>query len=349
MLRSLYSAISGMQAFETKLDVIGNNIANVNTTGFKAGRADFSDVLSQTMSGGSAPTAALGGTNPQQIGLGVHVAAIQTLFTQGANQATGVPTDVMMNGAGLFVVSPDGGNHLYLTREGDFTVDSANNLVLPNGAIAQGFAFKNVPAAAPAPAASVVDTSKLVPTSLDSMLTSYVASLPGTTDGTGVTYQTGATPGANQITYKDAAAVITTRSFSLPNAPDVQIGPDGSVSVQAQYTDTQAGPPVTTVGSGTERVTIGKLGVATVNNPGGLEKMGDSMYVTSANSGSATYQVAGTNNTGTINSGYIEMSNVDLTKEFTEMIVAQRGFDANSKMIGTDNSILQDIVNLKNA
>jgi flagellar hook protein FlgE len=110
-----------------------------------------------------------------------------------------------------------------------------------------------------------------------------------------------------------------------------------------QYTDTGA-----VVGSGTERVTIGKLAVASVNNPGGLEKTGDSMYVVSANSGQATYQEAGTNNTGTVQSGFVEMSNVDLTREFTEMIVAQRGFDANSKMIGTDNAILQDIVNLKN-
>jgi flagellar hook protein FlgE len=354
MLRSLYSAISGMQAFNTKLDVIGNNIANVNTTGFKAGRVDFSDTLSQTMAGASAPTATMGGTNPQQVGLGVHVGAIQTLFTQGANQSTGVPTDVMLQGAGLFVVSPDGGNHTYLTREGDFVGDAANNLVLPNGAVAQGFVYKPGVNAAGNPISQLDPALKPVPMNFGTMLDSYVSSLPGTTDAAGTTYDAwaaGTNPLINANTHVDSITYTTggtqyNRQFQIPSQPDVQIGADGTVSVTVNVTDTPVagGAPVVS----TQSIALGKLAVATVNNPGGLDKQGNSMYTTTANSGPATYQVAGTNNAGTIASGYVEMSNVDLTREFTEMIVAQRGFDANSKMIGTDNAILQDIVNLKN-
>lgn len=291
MLRSMYSAISGMQAFQTKLDVIGNNIANVDTTGFKAGRTDFSSVLSQTMSGGSAPNGSFGGTNPQQVGLGVQVSAIPTLFTQGGSQSTGVQTDAMINGDGFFVVS--NGNSNLLTREGDFTVDSNDNLVLPDGSIALGVH---------AGAALNSNGSNLEKINLQTLLSE------------------------------------SNPTYTLANSPDVEIGADGSISVMA------------TDPSGTSsRVTIGKLAIATVPNPDGLEAVGNTMFQVSNNSGSATYQVAGTNNTGTVQSGYLEMSNVDLTREFTEMIIAQRGFDANSHMIGTDNAILQDVVNLKNS
>jgi flagellar hook protein FlgE len=288
VLRSMYSAISGMQGFAAKLDVIGNNIANVNTVGFKSSRVDFSDVLSQTISGGSKPTGTMGGTNPQQIGLGVKVAAIDTLFTQGANQSTGVNTDVMVNGSGLFVVTPDGGTTKYYTRAGNFTIDSQTNLVLPNGMVAMGVTPAN-----------------------------YSANGNVTT-----------------LTPIKLSQLATTAGVTLSSSPDVQIGPDGSISA----TDSNG-----------NRVTLGYLVLGTVPNYGGLEKVGDSLYQVSNNSGAVTYYGPGVNNTGRLSAGYLEMSNVDLTREFTEMIVAQRGFDANSKIIGTANAILQDIVNLKNS
>ncbi|MCL6597361.1 MAG: flagellar hook-basal body complex protein [Alicyclobacillus macrosporangiidus] len=342
MLRSMYSAISGMQGFQTKLDVIGNNIANVNTPGFKAGRVDFADVLSQTMSGGSAPAAGNGGTNPAQVGLGVRVVGIDNLFTQGGNQSTGVATDLAINGDGFFTVTDATGQD-YLTREGDFSVDSGQNLVLPDGKIAEGFGFivdttknPNVPL--------TLDTSKREPVNLNQLLSQYVGALAGFTDSDGGTYSN---PSNNSISYTLKGTTVT-RTFSLSSAPDLQVGPDGSLSVILQYTDTD---PVSgaTVGSGTMRATIGKLAIATVDNPGGMEKVGDTLFVAGTNSGTPSFQVAGTNNTGTIASGFLEMSNVDLTREFTEMIVAQRGFDANSHVIGTANAILQDIVNLKNS
>ncbi len=340
MLRSMYSAISGMQGFATKLDVIGNNIANVNTVGFKSGRVDFSDVLSQTMTGGSAPYNAMGGTNPQQVGLGVKVAGIETLFTQGADQSTGNNLDLAINGDGLFVVSR--GGHVYFTRAGDFTLDKAHNLTLPNGAIAQGYGYVNQVSGGVS--SSVLDMSSTRPMNLDSLLSSYVSSLNGTNDGT---YTYGAPGAGNTIAVTAGPAGVASRQFALASSPDLQIGPDGSLTVTVTVNDLDAGGNV--VSTSTQRLSIGNLALATFANPAGLQKVGDSLYDVSNNSGGPVLQLPGQNNTGTVQAGYLEMSNVDLTREFTEMIVAQRGFDANSKIIGTANAILQDIVNLKNS
>ncbi|WP_067931394.1 flagellar basal-body rod protein FlgF [Alicyclobacillus kakegawensis] len=271
MLRSMYSAISGMQAFQTDLDVISNNIANVDTPGFKAGRADFSDILSQTINTGAAPAGGLGGTNPQQIGLGVKVGAIDTLFTQGAPETTNNPTDLAIQGNGLFVVDMNGNR--YYTRAGNFTVDDNGYLVLPNGAKLIGYDAA---------------TGNLVDLRVD----------------------------PNQYT-------------------DISIGLDGTVTATDKATNTLT--------------TIGQIALAMFPNPAGLEKVGDTMYQVAPNSGTPTLTQPETNGAGLIQSGALEMSNVDLTQEFSNMIIAQRGFDANSKVIGTDNAILNDIVNLKNS
>jgi flagellar hook protein FlgE len=288
MLRSMYSAISGMDSFQTKLDVIGNNIANVDTIGFKSGRTNFSSVLSQTVAGGSAPvvpttTPGLGGVNPQQVGLGVKVAGIQNLFTQGADQSTGNPLDVAINGGGFFAVSPNNGTNYYYTRQGDFTVDSAGNLVLPNGMKVLGMT---------APLATSTTTPALTPININNTI-----------------------PAGQTVS----------------STPDTQISSTGEVSV------------LTSTGT---RVPVGYIPLATFSNNGGLSKVGDSMYQQATNSGTATYNNPDGVNAGTMQSGFLEMSNVDLTRQFSEMIVAQRGFDANSKMILTDNGILTDIVNL---
>ena len=142
MMRSLYSGVSGLKGHQTKMDVIGNNIANVNTTGFKSGRVTFADTLSQTTANASAATGNLGGTNPKQIGLGVGVASIDTLFTDGSVQATGKNTDVALSGNGLFVVKS--GNETYYTRDGAFEFDEKGNYVLPgSGHFVQGWTANN--------------------------------------------------------------------------------------------------------------------------------------------------------------------------------------------------------------
>ena len=138
MMRSLYSGVSGVKGHQTRMDVVGNNIANVNTTGFKSGRVTFADTLSQTQTAASAPSGNIGGTNPKQIGLGVGVSTIDTLFTDGAVQATGKNTDLGLSGNGLFVVKS--GNETYYTRNGAFEFDQDGNYVMPgNGMKVQGW------------------------------------------------------------------------------------------------------------------------------------------------------------------------------------------------------------------
>ncbi|RUS46369.1 flagellar basal body rod protein FlgG [Cohnella sp. AR92] len=274
MLRSLYSGVSGMRGFQTKLDVIGNNIANVNTTGFKAGRVMFKDILSQTMSGVTAPIdGEQGGVNAKQVGLGVSVAAIDTVHTAGSAQTTNVATDLRIDGDGFFVVSPNGDpENAYLTRAGNFTLDANGWLVNADGM--------------------------------------YVLDAEG---GAPI-----------QINTEEVTA------FSISQ--------NGGII------------PVDANGNGGEPLAM--IGVAKVVNPAGLEKVGGNLYRMTPNAnpaGELTISQASdeTIGTGAIISGQLEMSNVDLTNEFTEMIVAQRGFQANSRIITTSDSILEEVVNLK--
>src|SRR3954447_26813670 len=174
MLRSLYSGISGLRSHQTMLDVTGNNIANVNTTGFKASATQFQDTLSQMTKGAGGAQAEAGGTNPAQIGLGVQVAGISTNFAQGSAQATGRATDMMISGDGFFVTSK-GGEQLY-TRAGAFELDSNGNLVSPDGAILQGWmanAAGNIPVGGP------INTIKLSPATLSAASATTTAKVSG--------------------------------------------------------------------------------------------------------------------------------------------------------------------------
>ena len=138
MMRSLYSGVSGMQNHQTRMDVIGNNVANVNTTGFKRGRVNFQDLISQQLNGASRPTENLGGVNPKEVGLGMMVATIDTVHTQGALQTTGINTDISVQGNGFFVLKD--GEKMFYTRDGAFGVDRDGTLVNPaNGMRVQGW------------------------------------------------------------------------------------------------------------------------------------------------------------------------------------------------------------------
>ena len=138
MMRSLFAGVSGLKSHQTRMDVIGNNISNINTVGFKSSRVTFSDMLSQTQTGASSPATSLGGTNPKQIGLGAAVASIDLIFNDGSPQATGKNTDVALSGNGLFVLKS--GNQYYYTRDGAFEFDAEGNYVLPgSGYYVQGW------------------------------------------------------------------------------------------------------------------------------------------------------------------------------------------------------------------
>jgi flagellar hook protein FlgE len=258
MMRSLFSAISGLKGHQTMMDIVGNNIANVNTTAFKTGRITFQDIISQTLRGAQAPSATQGGLNPMQVGLGMQAGSIDTIMTQGNLQSTGKPTDLAIQGDGYFQLS-DGTTTSY-TRDGNFNVDSAGNIVhAPTGL-------------------------KLVPA---------------------VTVPAGAT--------------------------NLNIAQNGQVTWTIGSTVT-AGPIIT---------------MANFANPAGLTRTGNNLYLQSANSGTAAVNNPGTNGLGTINAGFLEMSNVDLAQQFTNMIIAQRGFQANSRVITASDEILQDLVNIK--
>lgn len=271
MLRSLYSGISGMRGFQVKLDVIGNNIANVNTTGFKAGRVMFKDILSQTIAGITAPVDGVGGVNAKQVGLGSAITAIDTLHTPGSAMTTNVPTDLRINGDGFFAVRPNAdAEETYLTRAGNFTVDAANQLV--NG---------------------------------DGMLVLDAGGEPIVID-----------EGITAFTISETGEIIA-------------VNPDG-----------------------TSEPTGIQIAVVRVINPAGLEKVGGNLYRVTPNAnpdGEFEFSAAGDPDlgTGTIIAGQLEMSNVDLTTEFTEMIIAQRAFQANSRIITTSDEVLQEVVNLK--
>jgi flagellar hook protein FlgE len=286
----MYTSIGGLKSHQTMLDTVANNIANVNTFGFKGSRVAFSDMLSQTISGSSAPGGDLGGTNSKQVGLGANIGATQQLMTQGNIQTTGVLTDLAISGDGFFRVTNDGGligaaaapfPEMSYTRAGNFQFDAAGDLVTTDGYYVVGYA-----------------EDALVP---------------------------------------DTPDLTTETRINIPpgNSTAVSIGQDGRVS----YMDTAANI----------RVDAGWISIAKFANPAGLEPAGGNKWRDSSdgNSGAEVTNIPTAGGNGVIVAGGLEMSNVDLATEFTEMIRAQRGFQANSRTITTSDEILQELVNLK--
>lgn len=271
MLRSLYSGVSGMKGFQVKLDVIGNNIANVNTVGYKKSRVIFQDLLSQNLSGVTAPEQGeRGGINPKQVGLGTTMAAIDVLHTPGSPMTTGVMTDLSIEGDGFFLVQAPGaeGENFNLTRAGNFTRDAEGQLVTSQGYFVLG-------------------------------------------------------EGGPIVFDEDIVAFEIAR-----NGDVIGVNADG----EAEILDT--------------------LLLGFVSNPSGLRKVGGSLYEMTANANpegelEPTTIADAEGRLAQIIAGQLEMSNVDLTEEFTELIIAQRGFQANSRVITTSDEILQEVVNLK--
>jgi flagellar hook protein FlgE len=265
MLRSLFSGISGLRAEQQMLDVTSNNIANVNTTGFKANETTFEDTLSQTLEGAGAPTATQGGTNSTQVGLGVQLADTTSNFTQGNSQTTGRGTDLLINGDGFFVVD-NGGTQEY-TRAGSFSLDLNGHLTAPDGAILQSAAGGDL------------DLSTL-------------------STGGYVSWSIAANGTVNAV---DATGNTTT---------------------------------------------LGTIALATFTNPGGLQRVGDTDFQESANSGVPAIGAPVSGGRGSITAGYLEMSNVDLSTELTNLIISERGFQANSRTITTSDEVLQTLVQM---
>ena len=402
MLRSLYSGISGLRSHQTMLDVTGNNIANVNTTAFKASAAQFQDTLSQLTQAAGGATATTGGTNPAQVGLGVQVAGISTNFAQGSSQSTGKTTDLMISGDGFFVTSL-GGETLY-TRAGSFLFDSAGRLVSPDGAIVQGWGANNgvvnaggatsnitlpVGAIVPAKASTAATFTGNLPSDsavgstltrtvdvFDDLGNSSTISLTFTRtgapddDGWTVGQSTladGTTPATVQLTAETDPDGTPTGNFTASSALEVDgidmdlaalKGFSGLATVAGKTDDGNEagtlnsytlGADGTLVGlfSNGQQQAIGRIALANFVNPGGLEKAGSSAYRATFNSGAVELGTPGAAGMGSLTSGALEMSNVDLSQEFTNLIVAQRGFQANARIITTSDEVLQELTNLK--
>ncbi|MCY0903388.1 flagellar hook protein FlgE [Arthrobacter sp. H14-L1] len=387
MLRSLYSGISGLRAHQTMLDVTGNNIANVNTQGFKSSSVQFQDTLSQLTKSASSPQAAAGGTNAAQVGLGVQVAGIATNFAQGSTQATGKSTDMMISGDGFFITK-HGGATLY-TRAGAMNPDAQGRLVTPDGGILQGWmASPDGTVGTGAPVSDIVlSTGTTVPAAATSRATAS-GNLPSDGAGSPLTRDIQVYDNlgkATNIAMTFTHSAGNSWTVSAAGSPAKPLTFDANGGLPANTTMTAAGVTVdlstvtgfaglstitakaddgraagtlksysvsqdgTIVGSFSNGITqsVGQVALATFTNPGGLEKAGNSSYTVTANSGAATTGTAGSAGMGTLASGVLEMSNVDLSQEFTNLIVAQRGFQANARIITTSDEVLQELTNLK--
>jgi|SRR3954454_11485467 flagellar hook protein FlgE len=280
MMRGMFAAISGLKQHQVMLDVTANDIANVNTIGYKSSRVTFQDSLTQMQRGAAAPTTTNGGSNAAQVGLGVGLGSIDNLMSSGAVQTTGNPLDVAIQGDGFFQVAPgnptNGGDPLNpqsFTRAGNFSINSEGFLTTQTGQYVLGFAQPQA-----------------------------------------------ATPQTCVIKVPDGATGLA-------------IDQSGGLS----YIDPADGL----------RKTNYRISLATFSNPSGLERTGANQWVASANSGLKTQATPGVSGLGVTTAGAIEMSNVDLSQTFTNMITAQRGFQANSRVISTADEMLQDLVNLK--
>jgi len=394
MLRSLYAGISGLRSHQTMLDVTGNNIANVNTTAFKASTTQFQDTLSQLTQGASGPQAGVGGTNPAQVGLGVLVAGISTNFAQGSTQATGKASNLMISGDGFFVTR--NGNQTSYTRAGDFDFDADGRLVSPDGSLVQGWGAVDgvisdggligdiqlpLDAIAPGEVTTKATVGGNVPS--DAAVGTVLVRDVEVFDATGasrslaITFTksaagwdvaasdpnnpAGAATGAKAITFAggvqtSAAGPLVVGGISIDLTKVSGFAALTTVAVTDKngldagtlesYTMSKDGTVIGSFSNGASQA-LARVVLATFANPGGLEKGGGSSYRATFNSGEATIGAPGSAGYGQLNSGALEMSNVDLSQEFTNLIVAQRGFQANARIITTSDEVLQELTNLK--
>ncbi len=414
MMRSLFAGVSGLRSHQTMMDVVGDNIANINSPGFKGSRVVFADTLSQVVRGGSGASAAQGGTNAAQIGLGVRAVAVDMVNTQGPVQATGRPTDVAIQGEGYFVVR-SGGEQLF-TRAGAFGFDNAGNLADPSGAVVQGWLADPLTGlvSANGPSGDIriplgqsiapqvtgrVQLGGNLSSSALSDGTSTVSTAVGVVDSLGATtrvrvdfvksgdnawtlraYDDAGTQlgGDVSLTFNGADGSLDDPgpiTFTLPGrggATDTtftaDFGTPGAAQSLTQFGGSSTASALSQDGSPTgylrsfsigddgsvngvfsngRQKVLGQLAVAGFTNPAGLSKAGGAHLRASAASGAASVGLPAEQGRGSLTAGALEGSNVDLAQEFTNLMIAQRGFQANSRIISTSDDLLQELVNLK--
>ncbi len=417
MIRSMFTAISSLNLHQTYLDVIADNLANTNTTGYKSSRVVFQDQFAQIMSSGSAPAGTSGGINPTQVGLGVKLGYVSPVFTQGMLQSTGRSTDLAIQGDGFFIYAA--GDEQRFSREGSLEIDATGYLVNNStGMRIQGWTVPqngltvdtnqpvgdmqvaleatlaqatqnvqfggNLSSTTPvAPAAgNTVDSTFGVYDSLGSLHTVTVQfartgdnawtwalqdpDLLGITGSGTLTFDNqghyqGSTINAADLIHipgSTGAADIDMVDVSNLNLEKMTMfdAPSGA-SARSQdglsagtVTDIYGAPntgEVYLVYSNGLKQLVGQLALSHFTNPTGLLRAGQNLFKAGLNSGDAQIGAAGGGGRGWISSGYLEASNVDMAQEFTSMILAQRGFQASTRVITTSDEILQELVNLK--
>ena len=399
MLRSLFSGVAGLKTHQTKMDVIGNNIANVNTYGFKSSRVTFKDVYYQTVTAASNANGTMGGTNASQIGYGASVGSIDMNMGRSGFASTGQAMDCYIDGEGYFVVRDGGGNEM-LTRVGTLSFDGSGNLVdgatnfvvgypvdymynecalgggttvnfgKDNKELLNGYtivvnyngtgADQEVAIAADSDTKTITITytpdsgdpdDVLTNAELEAALqTDWSASWTGTDGDPGLTYGTGITIPQAAATEDPTGAVIQTTGKVANTAHfDTTKDPQKIVNGYGQLTNTAIAADGTITGQtkAGEIVVIGRLAIANVPNPQALMEAGNSYFKAGDNVGTITYAPPGEDNLGALKTSGLEMSNVDLSTEFSDMIMTQRGFQANSKIITVSDEMLETLVNMK--
>ena len=438
MLRSMYAGVSGLKAHMDKMDIVSNNIANVNTVGYKGSRATFKTMFSEMIQGASGPQGGRGGTNPQQIGLGATLGSIDKDMGTGSLQSTGRNQDLAINGNGFFVV--DTGVNQRYTRAGSLSKDengflvnsatgyrvkgwqaNANNEIDTNSELENLTLKQSMPAEAtnevsyagnlrseaynpnrdygdgssggtPPDPATHPEAHEYYQDNPPTWSTDFEAyDSQGTVHTVDVTFEktdtntwnynvdsvSGGTINSGDTGELTFNADGTFQSDNNSGTP-LDVTPDGGasdpLSIDLDFSDmTQFSGEMTAdkdtsngykAGSlidfnfdsagvitgeydNGQRQTIGQIALASFNNPGGLASEGETLFRTSNNSGDAKIGTPASGGLGAIKAGTLEMSNVDLSRQFTEMITTQRGFQANSKTISTSDQILQELVNLK--
>jgi flagellar hook protein FlgE len=433
------AGISGLKMHQVKMDVIGNNIANVNTVGYKAARANFKEIYASTLSSASAPDSerGIGGTNPAQVGLGISLNSISMQYTDGNVETTDNKLDVAIDGDGLFIVKNNDSGEFLFTRAGMFDIDKLGNLVTASGARVYGWMEQeeaedgvyyyntekqvepiniysdeysgNKKLLTPQATDKVSFTGNLkidsevgvdgqvgIPISIfDSYGTEYTAQIvlqKSATDNvwtysiedgqsgtlfdeiTGtIEFDTAAGKAGKILNVKDSGGNVLTDNklaatidfiggnqdslditFDFGDFTQYDANNSAKVYNSNGYTsgelvDYSIGDDgiITGIYSNGKQQALAMIGLARFDNPQGLKKMGDSLFAATPNSGNFIKAVAPKTTAGALVSNSLEMSNVDLSKEFTDIITTQRGFQANSKIITTSDELLQELVNLK--
>ncbi len=425
---ALFTGVTGLKAHQTRLDVVAANIANVNTIGYRSGRVLFQDLFSQTLRGASGPEGGFGGANPQQVGLGVEVASIDTSFEQGSLITTGNASDLAIQGNGFFILS-DGVKNAY-SRDGSFTLNSNGELIEPGtGMKVQGYMVdengnidtNTVPTdiTVPLGGTGIVRASTLAkfignlnptedpdnpgkvvnrsvevvdslgkPHNVDLTFTKQPAPAENTWqwqaeyDGVVVgggnatsllffnasdgTFDEAASQASEAIEFSISASALG-ENGSIPEDLTVALDfseitqlasgtdLDSDLTLQAQdgfergtlqrFLISADGEVVGVFSNGLSR-TIAQVALANFSNVGGLLRDGNNLFTETTNSGSPQVGAPETGGRGSVSGGVLENSNVDLGDEFSNLIITQRGYQANARTITAADTLLQETVNL---